>query len=362
LLSNSFKIALILITISVSPCLGQTNLVPNGDFEQIVKTTEGHAYLDNIKFWFNPSGNNNELNFGTPDHLFIPPDKKSKWVKPLSGSSAVGLITYLKRVSNYREYLSVALKEPLLPGKTYALSFYISAGNEEVFANIPTSNLGVLFTTSMFQQNGFAPISATPSFVFDSLFHATQWKKVSYQFKADLPYRFLTIGNFSDDATTFKSEAKRSVDPQSYLLIDDVSLTELPPPLIEESSSNQNYSSQEKPVTIDAKNINIQHRIVTNSGKLTIKIWDDKNVDGDIITLLINNKVLLRNYKLDKRKKKLKIVLPHGTLSNLVMIAENLGTSPPNTAAIKIISGKKKELFQLKSDLENSGGISINVK
>lgn len=342
-------------------CQEQYEFVPNGSFEQILKQTEGHAYLDNVKFWFNPSGQNHELSFGTPDHLYINNIIVSKWIKPLSGKSTVGLITYLQRVNNYREYISIGLKSPLKKGTNYTLSFFISSGNIEAFGNIPTNNIGVLLSTSKPSQNGFKPIKSQLNYNYDSTFYQTNWKQIKYTFTADSVYKYLTIGNFKNDFETYSVSEINGVDPQSYIFIDDVSLIETPKSM-QDAELNTNYSSDSERLVINTKRVDVQHLLKTNTRELTIRIWDDKNVDGDIITLLLNNQVLLYKYRLNKKKKKIKINLPQKVDNQIIMIADNLGTSPPNTAALKIIAGKLKQYLELESDLESSGAIKIEVR
>lgn len=66
-----------------------------------------------------------------------------------------------------------------------------------------------------------------------------------------------------------------------------------------------------------------------------IDIWDYGTEDGDIITLLFNNEVILSRYKLTGRIKQLHLPLQAGA-NTLTIRAENEGRIPPNTARIHI--------------------------
>lgn len=336
----------------------QSNLIPNGDCEQILEQTEGHAFLNNLKFWFNPSGEYNELRFGTPDHLYVPENTTSKWFKPKNGNSAIGIVTFLQRIRDYREYVSIKLKRPLQVGKVYKLSFFISSGNEEFFGNVPTSNIGIKFDLLKPFQNGYKPIYGDFITLYDSSFYQSQWEEINYQFEAKESFQFLTIGNFENDSKTKQHRFRKDPDPQSYIFIDDVSLVEVIPS--EKSQKEEELSSNEtQKVVIDTKKIKVQHKFFTKNSTVKIKIWDNKNIDGDIITLMLNQQVVLYKYKLSKKKKKVKIKLPNERNIQLIMIAENLGNTPPNTAAIRIKSGNSNKLLRLESDLSSSGSIQI---
>jgi hypothetical protein len=72
--------------------------------------------------------------------------------------------------------------------------------------------------------------------------------------------------------------------------------------------------------------------------RVVLKVWDNSEIDGDTITIAFNGKIILENYGLVKSKKKLKIKLNPGE-NTLVVIANNLGSIPPNTAAVKLRNG-----------------------
>jgi hypothetical protein len=75
------------------------------------------------------------------------------------------------------------------------------------------------------------------------------------------------------------------------------------------------------------------------SPQVTIEIWDDKNVDGDVITLLHNGTPILTNYSISKTHKTLQIDMAGQKNQNLQVIAVSEGTEPPNTARIMVSSG-----------------------
>jgi len=65
-----------------------------------------------------------------------------------------------------------------------------------------------------------------------------------------------------------------------------------------------------------------------------------------------------KNLKLRKHKRRFRIKLRPGS-NILVMYAENLGTIPPNTAAVVIKDGRRKRNVNLVSDNGKSGAVEI---
>jgi hypothetical protein len=71
--------------------------------------------------------------------------------------------------------------------------------------------------------------------------------------------------------------------------------------------------------------------------KVKISIWDNGQVDGDVVTIYLNGKIILENYTVKTIAKVIDIVLQDGNEKDVIkIVALNEGTLPPNTAAIKI--------------------------
>jgi hypothetical protein len=101
---------------------------------------------------------------------------------------------------------------------------------------------------------------------------------------------------------------------------------------------------------------------VFNVSKRSVKLilWDNGEIDNDSISVVLNGQYVLTNYKLTKDKKKLKIRLHSGS-NQLVVMAHNEGTIPPNTAQCKMICGRKKWDFAVSCGLKANAGIEIVV-
>lgn len=91
---------------------------------------------------------------------------------------------------------------------------------------------------------------------------------------------------------------------------------------------------------------NIPDRITAGQEKIyewkndsvSVEIWDNSRVDGDVISVNYNGKKLLENYALIKEKKRLKLFLEKDE-NELTIIAVNEGSEQPNTADILLYDG-----------------------
>lgn len=106
------------------------------------------------------------------------------------------------------------------------------------------------------------------------------------------------------------------------------------------------------------REIDVQESFTVRHKYIKIMVWDRNEIDGDVVSLFMNDELIKKNLKLRKRKRRFRIKLNPGS-NILVMYAENLGTIPPNTAAVVVKHGRKKRNVNLVSDNGKSGAVEI---
>ncbi|MCY7291694.1 MAG: insulinase family protein, partial [Ferruginibacter sp.] len=94
---------------------------------------------------------------------------------------------------------------------------------------------------------------------------------------------------------------------------------------------------------------------------ITIDIVDNAAADGDQISLFFNGTAIASKQTLTEKTVSYKVKAVKGT-NNIVMFAENVGTTPPNTALMLIKSGGKEYRATVRSDLKESGAVQLNLK
>lgn len=103
--------------------------------------------------------------------------------------------------------------------------------------------------------------------------------------------------------------------------------------------------------------------IEVENTSLRLEIYDNGEIDGDVVALYLNNKKILPSSGLTHRAIRLSIKLDESLEYNeLSMFAENLGRVPPNTAALVIYDGATKYETLLSSDLSKSATIKLVKK
>lgn len=117
--------------------------------------------------------------------------------------------------------------------------------------------------------------------------------------------------------------------------------------------------------------LQLKNRIEKSQGELTIKdsivfikIYDHIKLDGDSVSVFYNNKLILLKYGLVayKQSKFYKLIInPKASKSKIVIIAESVGKTPPNSATMEIYNSKNKLLFKkiVESDFKNNVVIDL---
>jgi hypothetical protein len=93
---------------------------------------------------------------------------------------------------------------------------------------------------------------------------------------------------------------------------------------------------------------------------IEVILLDDAEIDGDIVSLYHNNEEVISHKTLGKEviKYSFKADKQH-TYHELVLVAENLGSIPPNTALMRIRAGEKKYELTTRANLQENAKVII---
>ena len=98
--------------------------------------------------------------------------------------------------------------------------------------------------------------------------------------------------------------------------------------------------------------------VFTKFNVLELEIWDAKKEDGDVINLFNNDKLILSNFIIVNKRKKIIVNLDNGkNVFRIVAVSE--GEMKPNTAMIQLVD--KERTFELMSNLKKGESASITI-
>ena len=95
------------------------------------------------------------------------------------------------------------------------------------------------------------------------------------------------------------------------------------------------------------------------SNKVKIAIYDDGEVDNDVVAVFFNKNLILDKKTLTAKPLSFDVTLQDGKSNELVLFANNLGDIPPNTALMIITDGISRYEVRLAADLKNNGSVKL---
>ncbi len=118
----------------------------------------------------------------------------------------------------------------------------------------------------------------------------------------------------------------------------------------------------EKPISIEEKFISrkkiIFQEIPVTGDSIELRFYDNAEVDGDSISLFLNDRLIFKHIRLTEKAFIIKLAVAELKDSNdLIMVAENLGSIPPNTSYMLAIVDRIRYEARLESTEQSSAGI-----
>ena len=100
--------------------------------------------------------------------------------------------------------------------------------------------------------------------------------------------------------------------------------------------------------------------IEVDTGTIRLDFYDNAQIDGDSITVLVDKQVVMTHQRLGAKPLTTYVRIDlNNTFHEIEMVAENLGSIPPNTAILIITAGKNRHLLSLSSSEVKSARVRI---
>lgn len=220
------------------------NLIYNGSFEQHTacpQKIEPYGQMTEVEAWWQPTDGSSDYYHPCGGRQCQVPKNKLGYQYPRNGEGMVGIYT---SKTDYREYIQTELKEPLMAGERYKLSFWVSLSEYSTGA---VATIGGLFTEERIKDNTRGLLTNNsktahangirqqiskifPPQVVNSferpLSDTANWQLIEGEFEAKGGERFLTIGNFypAEQSNLIFPVFLKDILPGAYYYIDDVEL------------------------------------------------------------------------------------------------------------------------------------------
>ncbi len=120
--------------------------------------------------------------------------------------------------------------------------------------------------------------------------------------------------------------------------------------IIPESWGDRPITVTESPISLSSKNV-------------VFNVWDSGQIDGDIITLVVNGRIVLDTYELTGSEFSVPVELDNLGYNYVLLYAHNEGSISPNTAALSMTdSDGNYQLLTLSADLLSNSACDLIVQ
>lgn len=110
------------------------------------------------------------------------------------------------------------------------------------------------------------------------------------------------------------------------------------------------------------RKVNRLEPVEVSSDSLVLSFYDNGVVDGDTISVYLNGKAVVQQARLVTVANKKSISMAGLDEAELVLVAENLGSIPPNTGLLIIRDGFNSYQINFSADLQTNAAITIKRK
>jgi len=138
-----------------------------------------------------------------------------------------------------------------------------------------------------------------------------------------------------------------------------------PPPPRVEKQENITPEKVEIPVpeVIKTRSNPLIKTITTNLPDIKVELYDNGDIDGDTITVYDNNRVIAWKKGLTDKAVVLNVKADaENSTHEFVMVADNLGSIPPNTALMVITTGGKRYQLFISSDKQKNAKVVVEYE
>jgi len=203
----------------------QINLVQNYSFESYTSCpTSVGSQVDFAAPWTGTNNSTDYFNSCAPPYFFsVPYQSSTSFQYARTGDAFAGLFMLNGYGGDYREYLQGLLFDTLVNSICYKTTFFV---NNTSYAKYAVNNFGIYFSTDTFT-TVWEPAPYIPQvlgFNNEIINDTLNWVEISGIYIANGGERYITIGNFFDDANTDTLNTGNGWYLGAYYYIDDVSV------------------------------------------------------------------------------------------------------------------------------------------
>ncbi len=99
--------------------------------------------------------------------------------------------------------------------------------------------------------------------------------------------------------------------------------------------------------------------VATHHQRATLKLWDNAEIDGDTVSVLLNGHVVLQEHGLTNSRHRVVLHLAPG-YNEVLVVAHNEGRVPPNTSSAQLKVGRKRLQLLIRTSTKQNTAVVIH--
>jgi hypothetical protein len=138
----------------------------------------------------------------------------------------------------------------------------------------------------------------------------------------------------------------------------------VPPPIVKIEPKKIPQPTEFKlPETTRSRKNELVQTLTVRNREITVRLYDNGEIDGDTISVYVDNKMMLASKRLSAAPITLSLSLDESNPEHtLVMVAENLGTIPPNTSLMIVQDGDKRYEVRITSTEQKNAMVRFRLQ
>jgi len=119
----------------------------------------------------------------------------------------------------------------------------------------------------------------------------------------------------------------------------------------------------ELPPVLKERQNDLVRTILTSANEIEVNLYDNGEIDGDTISVFLNGRLIASHRGLSTKPITLKIKIDEeNPEQEITMVAENLGSIPPNTALMIVNAGDKRYDLRISSSNQNNAVVRFKYQ
>ena len=136
-----------------------------------------------------------------------------------------------------------------------------------------------------------------------------------------------------------------------------------PRPVTSENPVNKSRDLSAPAALIALRKTEAPQMVQFVSDSLVLALYDNGEVDGDTVSVLLNNDIFISKQVLKTSAiRKTLYITPGNEEFTLILYAENLGKYPPNTGLLVIYDGEERHQLRFSADLQKNASVVFKRK